>query len=348
MRYVAVFCVAVLVLTGFGGCGGSQAEQTDDTTPADTGAGSVLRVDPALDAIVPADYRIEKLADGFAFTEGPVWVREGSYLLFSDLRSNRIHKWDPAEGLSTFMDPGVEGDSEGRSVGSNGLNLDSEGRLILLEHGNRRISRIEADGSLTVLVDSYQGKRLNSPNDSAIRSDGWLYFTDPPYGLAGLEDDPARELDFNGIYRLSPDGELELLERNQSRPNGIAFSPDEQTLYVANSDASNKVWMAYDVQEDGTLAHGRVFFDVNSESCEGGADGLKVDVGGNTFATGPGCVWICDPTGKHLGTIQPDEVPANVAWGDDGRTLYMTARTGLYRIELTTQGTIDPTALRAP
>jgi len=202
------------------------------------------------------------------------------------------------------------------------------------------VSRIEADGSITVLVDNYQGRRLNSPNDSAIRSDGWLYFTDPPYGLAGLEDDPARELDFNGIYRLSPDGDLELLERNQTRPNGIVFSPDENTLYVANSDASNKVWMAYEVQEDGTLANGRVFFDVNSETSEGAADGMKVDVAGNIFATGPGGVWIFDPTGKHLGTIQPDEVPANVAWGDDGRTLYMTARTGLYRIALTTQGVI--------
>jgi gluconolactonase len=297
-------------------------------------------VDAALDAIVPVDYHIEKLSDGFAFTEGPVWIQDGSYLLFSDLRSNRIHRWAPGEGLSTFMDPVFTGDPAGRSVGSNGLNVDPEGRLILLEHGNRRVSRVEPDGSQTVLADNYQGRRLNSPNDSAIRSDGWLYFTDPPYGLAGLEDDPARELDFNGIYRLSPGGELELLERNQSRPNGIAFSPDEKTLYVANSDDSNKVWMAYDVRENGTLGNGRVFFDVNSEESEGAADGLKVDTAGKIFATGPGGVWIFDPTGKHLGTIQPDEVPANVAWGDDGRTLYMTARTGLYRIELTTQGTI--------
>ncbi len=346
MRYNAFSCVAVLVIVvgvvgvGSASCGGSQPEQVAETPPPDPGAGSVLRVDPALDAIVPADYRIEKLSGGFVFTEGPVWVRDGSYLLFSDLRGNAIHKWDPDEGLSTFMDPVFEGDSEGRSVGSNGLNIDPEGRLILCEHGNRRISRIEADGSLTVLVDSYQGNRLNSPNDSAFKSDGWLYFTDPPYGLAQLEDDPARELDFNGIYRLSPTGELELLERNQSRPNGIAFSPDEETLYVANSDGSNKVWMAYDVQEDGTLSNGRVFFDVNSETAGGAADGLKVDKAGNIFATGPGGVWIFDPTGKHLGTIQPDEVPANVAWGDEGRTLYMTARTGLYRIALTTEGAI--------
>jgi gluconolactonase len=343
MRSFTAFCAAALILAASTACGDPQPDQTADQTtdtPADPGAGFVLRIDPALDALVPTDYHIEKLSAGFAFTEGPVWVSEGSYLLFSDLRSNRIHRWDAADGLSTFMDPVFEGDPAGRSVGSNGLNIDSEGRLILLEHGNRRVSRIEADGSITVLVDNYQGMRLNSPNDSAIRSDGWLYFTDPPYGLAGLEDDPARELDFNGIYRLSPDGELELLERNQTRPNGIAFSPDERTLYVANSDASNKVWMAYDVQDDGTLANGRVFFDVNSETAEGAADGMKVDLAGNIFATGPGGVWIFDPTGKHLGTIQPDEVPANVAWGDDGRTLYMTARTGLYRIALTTQGTI--------
>ena len=303
------------------------------------GAGTLLRIDPAMDALVPADARIEKLSGGFAFTEGPVWHRRFGHLMFSDLRSNAIHIWDDAEGLSTFMQPVFEGESETSSVGSNGLNIDSQGRLILMEHGNRRVSRIE-NGNTVVLADNYQGKRLNSPNDSAYRSDGWLYFTDPPYGLAGLEDDPDRELDFNGIYRLSPDGELELLESGQSRPNGIAFSPDERTLYVANSDAENKVWMAYPVRDDGTLGTGRVFFDVNDQNETGAADGLKVDVDGNLFATGPGGVWIFDASGKHLGTIKPDEVPANVAWGDDGSTLYMTARTGLYRIRLSTRGKI--------
>jgi gluconolactonase len=303
------------------------------------GAGTLLRIDPAMDALVPANARIEKLSGGFAFTEGPVWHRRFGHLMFSDLRSNAIHIWDDAEGLSTFMQPVFEGESETSSVGSNGLNIDSQGRLILMEHGNRRVSRME-NGNTVVLADNYQGKRLNSPNDSAYRSDGWLYFTDPPYGLAGLEDDPARELDFNGIYRLSPDGELELLESGQTRPNGIAFSPDERTLYVANSDAENKVWMAYVVRDDGTLGTGRVFFDVNDQNETGAADGLKVDVDGNLFATGPGGVWIFDANGKHLGTIKPDEVPANVAWGDDGSTLYMTARSGLYRIRLSTSGKI--------
>jgi gluconolactonase len=303
------------------------------------GAGTLLRIDPAMDALVPANARIEKLSGGFAFTEGPVWHRRFGHLMFSDLRSNAIHIWDDGEGLSTFMQPVFEGESETYSVGSNGLNIDSQGRLILMEHGNRRVSRME-NGNTVVLADNYQGKRLNSPNDSAYRSDGWLYFTDPPYGLAGLEDDPARELDFNGIYRLSPDGELELLESGQTRPNGIAFSPDERTLYVANSDAENKVWMAYVVRDDGTLGTGRVFFDINDQNETGAADGLKVDVDGNLFATGPGGVWIFDANGKHLGTIKPDEVPANVAWGDDGSTLYMTARTGLYRIRLSTSGKI--------
>jgi gluconolactonase len=326
-----LFCIALI------GCGDPQ---TNESAVTDNEAGTIIRVDPAVNALIPADARIEKLADGFAFTEGPVWHRGPGHLMFSDLRSNAIHIWSSDGGLSTFLQPVFEGTSDTASVGSNGLNIDSQGRLILMEHGNRQVSRRERDGTVTVLADNYQGKRLNSPNDSAYKSDGWLYFTDPPYGLAGLENDPARELDFNGIYRLSPDGQLLLLEKSQTRPNGIAFSPDERTLYVANSDAENKVWMAYEVRNDGTLGSGRVFFDVNDQSEVGAADGLKVDVNGNLFATGPGGVWIISPQGEHLGTIKPDEVPANVAWGDDGSTLYMTARTGLYRIRLSTSGNI--------
>lgn len=312
----------------------------ESSPTASSGAGSIERLDPDLAALIPEDASIEKLSGGFAFTEGPVWHRGPDHLMFSDLRSNAIHIWDEEAGLSTFMQPVFEGTSDTSSVGSNGLNIDSQGRLILMEHGNRRISRRERDGFMTVLVDNYQGKRLNSPNDSAYSSNGFLYFTDPPYGLAGLENDPARELDFNGIYRLSTEGNLELLESGQTRPNGIAFSPDEKTLYVANSDANNKVWMAYDVLPNGTLGASRVFYDVNDRSEEGATDGLKVDVAGNLFATGPGGVWVFSPDGRHLGTIKPDEVPANVAWGDDGSTLYMTARTGLYRIKLSTSGII--------
>ncbi len=307
---------------------------------AGPGAGRILRVDPRLDALVPADARIEKLADGFAFTEGPVWIESESRLLFSDVRANTIYQWTEAEGASTFIDPVFEGDVTGRrSISSNGLTLDAEGRLIICEHGNRLISRLEADGTRTTLVDRYEGNRLNSPNDAVYSTDGWLYFTDPPYGLEGLEESPMRELDFNGIYRLSPDGEVELLFADQTRPNGIALSPDESTLYVANSDANDKVWYAYDLGDDG-LSNPRVFYDVNDQTAPGAADGMTVDLAGHIFATGPGGVWVFAPDGTHLGTIQLDEVVANAAWGDDGRTLYMTASTGLYRIRLTTEGAI--------
>tara|TARA_B100001245_G_scaffold140648_1_gene104684 strand:- start:3 stop:1019 length:1017 start_codon:yes stop_codon:yes gene_type:complete len=303
-------------------------------------AGTVDRIDPRVDALVPIGAIIQKLASGFAFTEGPVWDQRNNQLYFSDLRSNAIHTWNDEAGLGTYLQPVFEGDAGHPSVGSNGLNMDSQGRLLLMEHGNRVVSRIESDGSRTVLVDQYRGMRLNSPNDSAWHSNGWLYFTDPPYGLAQQENDPARELEYNGIYRLSPEGEIQLLESDQTRPNGIAFSPDQQTLYVANSDGAEKVWYAYDVMNDGTISNPRIFYDVNDQDTVGAADGMKVDVSGNIFATGPGGVWIFSPEGDHLGTIRPEEVPANVAWGDDGSTLYMTARTGLYRIRLNTRGNI--------
>ncbi len=328
-------------------CGSPDIEPpTDGAEPGSTeseelagGAGSVLRVDDRFDDLVPLDATIEKVADGFVFTEGPVWLRDESRLLFSDVRDNTIYQWTESEGASVFMKPVYEGDMEGRgSVSSNGLTLDAEGRLVMAEHGYRQVSRLEEDGSRTVLVDNFEGAHLNSPNDVVFGSDGSLYFTDPPYGLAGAEDSPLRELDVNGIYRLRPSGTLELLYAEQSRPNGIALSPDESTLYVANSDASQAVWMAYDLDDDG-VSNPRVFYDVTAEAM-GVPDGLKVDVAGNIFATGPGGVWVFDPDGTHLGTIQPTEGPANVGWGDDGRTLYMTARTGLYRVRLTTEGVI--------
>lgn len=321
-------------------CGGGEPAPEAE---ADHGAGTVVKLDPALDAIVPADYKIEKLSSGFMFTEGPLWRTQGGpHLLFSDVRGNAIYKWDAGSGeVSDFRKPVFEGEyEEGRYIGSNGLTRDPQGRLVICEHGNRRVLRIEEDNAETVIAERYNGKRLNSPNDIVYKSDGWAYFTDPPYGLAGLDDDPAKELDFNGIYRLSPDGKLELLNDKQTRPNGLGFSPDEKTLYVANSDPERKVWMAYGVNDDGTLDEGRVFADATSETAEGLPDGLKLDKQGNLYLTGPGGVWVYNPEGKHLGSIQPEEVPANVAWGDDGKTLYMTARTGLYRIALDAEGAL--------
>ncbi len=335
---LTAFLLASLLIA----CGG--VETDSETTPEameDHGAGAVVKLDPALDAIVPADYKIEKLADGFMFIEGPLWIGgDDPHLLFSDVRGNAVYNWNARSGeVSDFRKPVYMGEyEEGRYIGSNGLTRDHQGRLIICEHGNRRVLRIEKDGSETVIAEKYEGKKLNSPNDIVYKSDGWAYFTDPPYGLAGQDDDPAKELAYNGIFRLSPEGELELLNDQQTRPNGIAFSPDEKTLYVANSDPDHKVWMAYGVKDDGTLDAGRVFADATAQTAEGLPDGLKLDKQGNLYLTGPGGVWIYNPEGKHVGSIQPDEVPANVGWGDDGKTLYMTARTGLYRIKLKAEG----------
>lgn len=322
-------------------CGGAPDEPEETAPVGDpAGAGRILRVDPRLDRIVPVGATIEKIAEGYMFTEGPVWVRGESRLLFSDVRANAIHQWTEQDGASPFLEPVFEGDREGlRSISSNGLTLDSEGRLVIAEHGNRRISRLEEDDTRTVLADNFGGRRLNSPNDLVYGSNGALYFTDPSYGLDGLEESPLRELDFNGVYRLRADGELELLVRDQSRPNGIALSPEEDLLYVANSDENRKVWMVYDLDEAGA-SDGRVFYDVNDQTAPGAADGMKVDLEGNVFATGPGGVWVFGWDGLHLGTIMPDESAANVAWGGDGRTLYMTANTGVYRITLGTGGKI--------
>ena len=340
---VASFLGMVVVLVG--GCIGSEpvpSSQTENigSDLVSSELGSILRLDSRVDALVPRDAQIEKLADGFAFIEGPVWIRDEARLLFSDVRGNTVYQWTETDGVSPFIDPVFEGDREGlRSISSNGLTLDSEGRLFMCEHGNRRISRVEPDGTRRVVVDSYEGNRLNSPNDATFGSDGSLYFTDPPYGLDELEDSPLRELEFNGVYRLRPNGELELLVRDQSRPNGIALSPDEATLYVANSDEDEKVWMAYNLDESGA-SDGRVFYDINDEDGPGAADGMKIDREGHLFATGPGGVWIFAPDGSHLGTIMTPEVTANVAWGDDGSTLYMTSSTSLYRIVLSTEGVI--------
>jgi gluconolactonase len=342
MRRIALFWMTI-ALAGMFACGGGDAPpEPGAAVSGEHGAGTVLKVDAALDNIVPLDYQIEKLAEGFVFTEGPLWIRGGGYLLFSDVRGNALLKWSAQDGAVDFIKPVFAGEREGL-VGPNGMTLDSKGTLMICEHGNRRISRLTLpkEGERTAVVDSFEGKKLNSPNDLVYKSDGWLYFTDPPYGLAQQDDDPTKELDFNGVFRLSPDEQtLEVVVRDMTRPNGIAFSPDDTTLYVANSDPQRKLWMAYDIKEDGTVDNGRVFYDVTSETAEGLPDGMKLDKRGALFCTGPGGVWIFAPDGKHLGTIQPEQVPANIAWGDDGKSLYMTARTGLYRIRLHSEGTI--------
>jgi gluconolactonase len=249
---------------------------------------------------------------------------------------------DTAEGAKLWLKPaGYTGASDyGREPGSNGLVVDPQGRLVFCEHGDRRLSRLERDGGKRTLVDNYQGRRLNSPNDAAFRANGDLYFTDPPYGLPKNWDDPRRELDFCGVYRLTPSGELTLLTRELSRPNGIAFSPDGRTLYVANSDPKRAVWMSFAVKEDGTVDTGKVFKDVTEMvgKHKGLPDGMKVDAQGNLFATGPGGVHIYAPDGTLLGRLETGEATANCAWGDDGSTLYITADMYLCRIRTTTKG----------
>ncbi len=311
---------------------------------ADPGAprvGEIVRLHPALDAIVPAGARIEKLADGFQFLEGPVWVRDEGHLLFSDPNANTIYSWSPEAGVAVFRTKsgytGVDIAEYGQP-GSNGLALDGEGRLTINEHGNRRVTRLEKNGVLTVLADRYEGKRLNSPNDLVYRSDGALYFTDPPFGLPRFHDDPRRELPYSGVFRYA-DGRLRLLSTDLNGPNGLAFSPDERYLYVTNWDPKKKVVMRYEVQPDGGLANGRVFFDMTGAPGEEALDGMKVDQRGDLFVSGPGGVWVISAEGQHLGMIKVPELPANFAWGDaDGRTLYMTARTALYRIRLEIPG----------
>ncbi len=304
-------------------------------------AATVTRLDPAIDTIVPRDATIEKLAEGFLFTEGPVWVPDG-YLLFSDPNSNTIYRWSDDDGLSVFRTKsGYTGTdiAEYGQPGSNGLTLDKEGRLTIDEHGNRRVTRLEKNGSLTVLADRYQGKRLNSPNDLVYKSDGSLYFTDPPFGLPKFFDDPRKETPYSGVYRWA-DGILTLLRTDVTGPNGLAFSPDERYFYVGNWDDKKKVVMRYEVRADGTLATGNVFFDMTDAAGEDAIDGLKVDREGNVYVSGPNGIWILSPTGKHLGTIAGPEHAHNFAWGDtDGRTLYMTAQTGLYRVRLGIPGT---------
>jgi gluconolactonase len=300
----------------------------------------VKRVDPALDTIVPQDLKIEKLADGFIFTEGPVWVPDG-YLLFSDPNANTIYRWTPDGQVSVFKTKsgyaGVDVADYGQP-GSNGITLDPEGRVTIDEHGNRRVIRIEKTGAITVLADNYQGKRLNSPNDLVYRSDGTLFFTDPPFGLPKAFDDRRKELPFSGVYAVK-DGKVTLAANDLTGPNGIAFSPDERYLYVANWDEKKKVVMRYRVQPDATLTDGAVFFDMTSAPGEDALDGVKVDVRGNIYVSGPGGLWILSPDGKHLGTIVGPEHPHNLAWGDDdGRTLFLTAQTGLYRIRLNIPG----------
>lgn len=305
--------------------------------------GTIERLDDRLNNIIKPGAEIEILAEGFEWSEGPLWLAEHNKLLLSDIPANKIYQWTEANGLEPYLTPsGYTGqESRGGETGSNGLILDNQGRLVLCQHGDRRMARLMASLTepkpiFTTLADNFEGKRLNSPNDAVYRSNGDLYFTDPPYGLEKNIEDPAKELPFQGVYRLATNGTLQLLTAELSRPNGLAFSPDEKILYVANSDPEKAIWMAYEVTTNGGIKNGRIFYDATplTDKAKGLPDGLKINRAGYLFATGPGGVFIFDQQAHHLGTIETGQSTSNCAFDADESTLYITADDYLMRVKL--------------
>ena len=307
--------------------------------------GHIDSISPGIWEVLARDVKIEVLADSFTWSEGPVWVPEIESVLFSDVPENKVYKWSEKDGLSVYLKPSGYTGAKARSgePGSNGLLLNGDGQLVLCQHGDRRIAVMEAPFSnpapnFRTLVRTYEDKLFNSPNDAVFDREGNLYFTDPPYGLEGKMNDPNKEIPFQGVYRLSHSNELTLLTDEMSRPNGIALSPDEKTLYVANSDPKKAVWMAYELNESGAIISSRVFYDVTDQvgKAKGLPDGMKVAPSGHLFATGPGGVWVFDPDGSPLGVINTGQATANCGFDSDLKFLYMTADMHLMRVPLNT------------
>jgi gluconolactonase len=307
--------------------------------------GKVYTIDEKLYEIIAPGTNIEKVADGFSFTEGPVWHPDG-YLLFSDPNTNTIYRYNPKNhNVTIYMShSGYTGADIGDydQPGSNGLAIDRDGRLIIDQHGNRRVVRIEKKGPVTILADNIDGKRFNSPNDIVVKSDNTIYFTDPPYGLPGFYNDPKKELDYQGLFMIK-NGKVQVVSKDLGGPNGLAFSPDEKYLYVTNWDIRDihhtKTLWRYEVLNDGTLKNGKIFYDFSFTEDEEALDGIKVDRQGNLFVSAPGGLWILNSEGKLLGKVITPERPANMAWGDeDGKTLYMTAHSSLYKMRLNSGG----------
>jgi gluconolactonase len=308
-------------------------------------AGRVHANSPALAALITPGTPVEKLAEGFTWTEGPVWVRESRFLLFSDVPANRMHLWSEVDGVSIFLEPsGYDGPEPSgfREPGSNGLIAGPPGTILMCDHGNRAVARLDlATREKSFLATHFDGRRFNSPNDLVLGSDGSIWFTDPPYGLEGLDASPMKEQPVNGVYRIHPDGRVELVVADMRFPNGILLSPNERTLYVANSDPDYPVVLAFELDESGAVGAGEVFADMTQlagEGLPGLPDGMAVDKAGNLFVTGPGGVHIFSPGGARLGSIDTGVAIANCAFGEDGRTLFLASSHMLARIRTRTRG----------
>lgn len=300
-----------------------------------TGQMSVERLDPRIDDLIPSDPKIKVLATGFQWSEGPLWDARNGELIFSDVPQNVIFAWN-GEKIREWMRPsGYTGMVDyGRSSGSNGLAFDHQNRLLIAEHGDRRVSVLTDNGGKMTVADRFEGKRFNSPNDIAIHSSGDIYFTDPIYGLPKGENDPSRELDFCGVFRVTKSGEVQLISRELERPNGLAFSPDESTLYIANSHGPRAILLAIGIKPDGGAGNSKVFFDTKGLSGNGSPDGLKVDSAGNLWATGPGGLLIVSPEGKLLGRVLTGKATANVAFGGpNGKQVFLTAHDSLIQFD---------------
>lgn len=334
------FALATLLAVLLAACAAAGASRQSFPT-----LGRLTVFDDSFRGVVAPDARIEKIAEGFTWAEGPAWVREGDYLLFTDVPENTLYRWTERDGISVFLKPsGLAGPDPGtlREAGANGLYAEPAGTVVLADSGTRVVARLDPKTKLkTTLAAAYEGKKFNSPNDVVRRSDGTVFFTDPPYGLKGLDESPVKELKFNGVYRVDTDGSVHLLDDGLSFPNGIALSPDERTLYVSNSDPKRPVWMAYSLDAQGNATGKRIFADASDlmgEGVPGLPDGMAVAEDGRLFATGPGGVLVFDPDGKRLGRIETGAAVSNCAFGDDGHTLYMSSHTLVARIRLKANG----------